>query len=169
MNASRKVWNVLAVAMLGLGGSLSAMASHGADDPAGDDRGGSSGGGNGGGSSSGGGGGGGGGGRDLRLVTQLRDNDTPVRARVRYRQRGADIKGFDIELKRGQPGEVFAVVVDGVDFGTITANSFGVAKAEYRRSPSGPNEFPIPAGFPLLAVGDGVTVGDMSGTFVVGN
>lgn len=166
MNGSRKVWSVLAVTMLCLSGSMTAMAHRGSDDGPGDDNDGRGGSGGGGGSNSSGGGGGGG---DLRLVTQLRDTDTSVRARVRYRQRGTSIKGFDIELKRAQPGETFAVVVDGVSFGTITANNFGIAKVEYRRSPSGPNEFAIPAGFPLLAAGDVVTVGDMTGAFGVGN
>jgi len=167
MNGSRKVWSVLAVAMLCVSGTMSAFGHRGSDDGPGDDNDGR-GGGSGGGSNSGGGGGSGGG-RDLRLVSQLRDTDTAVRARVRYRQRGSSIKGFDIELKRAQPGETFAVVVDGTSFGTITANNFGIAKVEFRRSPSGPNEMAIPAGFPLLQVGDAVSVGDMNGAFVVGN
>ncbi len=105
--------------------------------------------------------------RELRFVARMRESDGTT-ARARYQERAkngrAVRQSFDVEIKFAQPGEQFEVRVDGRLVGTATAGALGIAKLELRRSPSGPDELPLPADFPRLRAGAVITVGPMQGT-----
>jgi len=101
----------------------------------------------------------------VRLIARM--SSAGVVAKAKYEtqlRRRVAVPKFSVEVERARPGEKFEVVINARPLGTITANSFGVAKLELRRSPSGVYEQPIPADFPALKSGDVVKVGEMSGT-----
>lgn len=135
-----------------LAGAMPALASHGDDDRGRDDRSGQRDDSN---SSS----------RETRLRLAGRAAKDGLSAKAVYEartRRGVTTPKFSVEIQRAEPGKKFEVSVEGFSLGTITANKFGIAKLELRRSPSGPNERPIPAGFPELKAGHTVKVGDLA-------
>jgi len=99
----------------------------------------------------------------VRLSARMAKDGVIAKAvyEARIRRGGTEPK-FTVELRNAVPGKKFEVFIQGVSFGSITANKFGDGKLELRRSPSGPNERPIPANFPELKPGHVVTVGEMS-------
>jgi hypothetical protein len=155
-------------ACLILAAAMPAAASHGSDDRAGDDRGGA---------------------RDdrrsggddnrsgsssssasasskasVRLIARMSGGGASAKAKYEAGpRRGVLVPKFSVEVEHARPGDKFEVSIAGRSFGIITANSLGVAKLELRRSPSGPNEKPIPADFPALKAGAVIKIGDMSG------
>lgn len=105
---------------------------------------------------------------ELRLIGTLGSDDNGVKYRARYEERvkgsKASNRRFDVEVQGAQPGQTFAVVVAGKTIATITANTLGRAKIEFRPSPDDANEKPLPAGFPRLKVGDTVQIGAITVT-----
>lgn len=120
----------------------------------------------------GGGGGGGGGNTEVRLIARMGANDQ-FQAKGVYRERfrnGGLVQRFNVEIEDGVPGQTYEITVNGMVFGTITANDLGTAELEFGTfTPDdnpGDEHPPIPQDFPQLQAGDTITVGNLSGVFV---
>ncbi|MGE3109671.1 MAG: hypothetical protein AB7G11_08305 [Phycisphaerales bacterium] len=120
----------------------------------------------------GGGGGGGGGNTEIRLVARMGSNDQfQAKGVYRERLRNAGLfQRFNVSIEDGVPGETYEISVNGLVFGTITANDLGVAELEFGTfTPDdnpGDEHPPVPEDFPQLRAGDTITVGNLSGVFV---
>ena len=93
--------------------------------------------------------------------------------KAKYRERMRDNtleQRFDIEVEDATPGDQMMVQVNGVTFGTIIINDFGVGELQFRTSTfiddPGDGE-PNPTDFPRLQPGDVVTVGPLNGAFAL--
>lgn len=164
---------MLAVAVVGAAlPATSAFAKHGADDRQPDDRGGNNG--------NRGGGNGGSTAKPNRPARPARvvifqligragsDDAGGIKARARYatRTRATTLidRRFDVEIENAVPGTAYPITINGVEVGTITANTLGRAELEFRSSPSADDtdDQPFPAGFPSLAAGDTVSVAGLT-------
>ena len=71
-----------------------------------------------------------------------------------------------VEVGGGTAGAVLSLSVAGVMLSDITLGAEGAIRVRYSDQPEA-NELPLPAGFPLLEVGDTVTVGGVEGLFML--
>ena len=110
---------------------------------------------------------------EVRLRAQLTGNTLASgKAKYRERTRGNTLEQrFSVEVEDSTPGDLLAVTVNGVTFGTIVVNDLGVAELQFRTTSfiDDPGDGkPLPPDFPMLMPGDFITVGpDLSGTFAL--
>ncbi len=102
-------------------------------------------------------------GKDTRYRVRARlAGDDGMRAEIDYRERLKGdrlIQRFVVRMKRGTPGDVVEVRVNGKDVGEILLNRRGKGRLKLRKSD-------IPTNFPRMRAGQTVQVGSISGEFV---
>ncbi|MEQ9616695.1 MAG: hypothetical protein RLN60_01530 [Phycisphaerales bacterium] len=113
---------------------------------------------------------GGGGGNDVRVEARFAGPGLTSGKAV-YRERFRDNtlqQRFKVEVEDAAAGEEFAVSVNNLFIATIFADDLGRAEIQFRTAAfiDDPGDGqPIDTDFPMLAPGDTITVGKMSGVF----
>lgn len=113
-----------------------------------------------------------GGGGDYRVRARMGTRDASQASAV-YRERivgSTLIQRFNVQVEHFTPGVAVGISINGAPFGTIVPNALGIAELEFRTTvvDDNPhdNEPPLPTDFPRINVGDTITVGSLSGSFV---
>jgi hypothetical protein len=98
--------------------------------------------------------------RLLRLEARMRLAGTQTESKIRYEVRGL-VRKATIEVSRGVPNTAYAASHLGSVFATVTTDALGNAKLEMFSDTDNPGG---PGNVPVMAAGDAVSVGAMSGT-----
>lgn len=95
----------------------------------------------------------------VRLESRMRSGITESKLSYEYRN---NVRKFQAEVSRAQPGQKFDVRHNGVLLGSLTANELGVASVEVKAGGDDPNQGDVP----FMLAGDAVSIGGMTGTLV---
>jgi hypothetical protein len=72
---------------------------------------------------------------------------------------------FSVEIERGNPGDMFDVMVSGVVVGTILVDKFGIGELDYDDAAGASDrDQRFPRNFPEIDGGEVVQVGPLTGT-----
>lgn len=93
---------------------------------------------------------------ETRLIARARATGVRMHAKGDYRERG-NRRRLNVEVRLGNPGDVFDVAVNGTVIGQVTINDLGFGKIEMNTN-DGANP-------PSVTAGATLTVGPVSGTF----
>ena len=108
-------------------------------------------------------------GGELRTETRLRGHRStagPMVGKAKFSNRVDQARRkFSVEIERGNPGEMFDVMVSGVVVGTVVIDSFGIGEIDYDDT-AGPadRDQRFPRIFPEIDGGEVVQVGPLTGT-----
>lgn len=109
----------------------------------------------------------------IRVEARMEAGNDQSQARARYRDRvrkNTLEQRFDVEVEDFEPGTELSVSVNGDHIGIIFVNDFGVGEMQLRTGAfiDDPGDGdPIDPDFPRIMPGDTVTVGPLSGSFVL--
>lgn len=109
----------------------------------------------------------------IRVEARMEAGNDQSQARARYRDRVRKDtleQRFDVEVEDFEPGAELSVSVNGDHIGIIFVNDFGVGEMQLRTGAfiDDPGDGdPIDPDFPRIMPGDTVTVGPLSGSFVL--
>lgn len=82
-------------------------------------------------------------------------------------QTGTSRTKFEVHVTGGQANATLHVAVNGSVVTSLTLGADGSGTLEFASTPHEPDEQTLPADFPVLAAGDLVAVGDLSGPLVI--
>jgi hypothetical protein len=115
-----------------------------------------------------------GGGNDYRVEARMRGTGTLASAKSTYRERmiGDTLEQrFKIQVEDFAPNTKLVVHINGKLFGTIVANDLGRGEFNFRTvivdDTPGDDAPPIPEDFPRIEPGWTITVGPLSGSYVL--
>lgn len=109
----------------------------------------------------------------IRVEARMEAGNDQSQARARYRDRvrkNTLEQRFDVEVEDFEPGTELSVSVNGDHIGIIFVNDLGVGEMQLRTGAfiDDPGDGdPIDPDFPRIMPGDTVTVGPLSGSFVL--
>ncbi|RNC81837.1 MAG: hypothetical protein ED559_08655 [Phycisphaera sp.] len=109
----------------------------------------------------------------IRVEARMEAGNDQSQARARYRDRvrkNTLEQRFDVEVEDFAPGTELNVSVNGEHIGIIFVNDLGVGEMQLRTGAfiDDPGDGdPIDPDFPRIMPGDSVTVGPLSGSFVL--
>ncbi|MHC5113006.1 MAG: hypothetical protein ACYTGP_01100 [Planctomycetota bacterium] len=107
-----------------------------------------------------------GGGDEIRVRAQL-SGPTLASGKSEYRERmnnGRLEQRFKVDVEDAEPGAMMEIHLNGELVGIIVVGPLGQGELEYRTDPEPGESDPFPSGLAVFA-GDGITVGNLSGTF----
>lgn len=108
-------------------------------------------------------------GSELRTETRLkgpRASAGPMDGKAKFSNRLDQARRkFSVEIERGNPGDMFDVMVSGVVVGTILVDKFGIGELDYDDAAGASDrDQRFPRNFPEIDGGEVVQVGPLTGT-----
>lgn len=108
-------------------------------------------------------------GSELRTQTRLKGPRAaagPMSGKAKFSNRLDQARRkFSVEIERGNPGDMFDVMVSGVVVGTVLVDGFGIGELDYDDTAgAGDRDQRFPRNFPEIDGGEVVQVGPLTGT-----
>lgn len=110
---------------------------------------------------------------DYRVRARVGANDA-AQAKATYRERlvgNVLIQRFNVQVEDFVPGVAVQVRINGNLFGNIVPNALGIAELEFATfvldNTPGDDHPPLPTDFPRINVGDTITFGTLTATFIL--